>query len=457
PYAWNIKEAKKRGYTAKLPVYGPLAWSVPGCVSGWDALHTFFGKTKFADLMAPAAHYADEGFVLTEIIAQNFAQANKTFAKYPNAYNTFTQNGKTARFGQLFRNPDIAAFFKILMRDGAQAFYKGEIADRIVKFAQERDGLFTRKDFTEHNPTWVDPVGTSYRGYAVWELPPNGQGIAALQMMNILEQFDIPSLQPNSTEHIHLFLEAKKLAFEDRATYYGDPDKAEVPLDWLISKEYGKERANQINPKQAMKNVRPGVWDGSQDTVYLCASDAQGNMVSLIQSIYYGWGSREVPTGLGFCLQNRGHSFNLNPKHPNSLQPHKRPFHTIIPGFLTQNGTPKCAFGVMGGDFQPQGHAQVLMNMIDFNLSMQQAGEQPRARHFGSSSPNGDVMENGGSFGLEKGFDFSVPKKLQEMGHEPREVNQGRHGGYQAIWREDNPRRYFAGSDPRKDGGAIGY
>ncbi|MBI1387527.1 MAG: gamma-glutamyltransferase [bacterium] len=456
-YAWTIDRAKKSGAGDFLPVYGPLAWSVPGCVSGWKALHGRFGHLDWARLFEPAAGHAREGFLVTELIGHDWQSAPRLFEQYPNAAATYAPDGSAPRFGQVFRNPDLASVFEILMQEGADAYYQGEIAERIVKYSKERGGMFEMSDFTDHHADWVDPVSTSYRGYDLWEIPPNGQGAAALQIMNMLETFDIGSLEPNSAEHLHLFIEAKKLAFEDRAVYYADMDKAEVPLEWLISKDYGRERAQLIDPKRAALDVKPGIWDGSHDTVYLCAADDEGNMISLIQSIYYGWGSREVPTGLGFCLQNRGSSFNLNPNHRNALEPHKRPFHTIIPAFLTQNGKPRCAFGVMGGDFQPQGHAQVLMNMIDFGLSMQQAGDQPRVRHFGSSEPTGEAMNNGGKVGLEAGFSEETKQKLTEMGHDVAEFGVGRHGGYQAIWRDEEPRRYFAGSDPRKDGAAFGF
>ncbi len=457
PYAWNREKANSLGYTEQLPELGPHTWSVPGCVSGWEALRSRFGNLSFSEILEPAAYYALEGYALTEIIAGYFSGAADSFKEYPNAAKTYLVDGSVPQYGQVVRNPDIGHFFEILMRDGADAFYQGEIAERIVQYSKERGGFFSMKDFEDHEATWVEPVTASYRGYDVWEIPPNGQGIAALQIMNMLETFDIGSLQPNSAEHLHLFIEAKKLAFEDRAVYYADMDFADVPLKELISKEYGRERAKLINPKRATVDVRPGSLDGSKDTIYLCAADGEGNMVSLIQSIYWGWGSREVPTGLGFCLQNRGRSFSLDPARMNTLEPHKRPFHTIIPGFLTRNGRPKCAFGVMGGDMQPQGHAQVLMNWIDFKLSIQQAGEQPRAQHFGSSNPWGGAIKNGGSIGLEAGITPETTQRLEAMGHTIQETGTGMYGGYQAIWREDEPLRYFAGSDPRKDGCAIGY
>ncbi len=457
PYAWNLNEAKKLGYSTNLPETGPHTWSVPGCVSGWGALQQRLGKLSFNDLLAPAAQYAREGFVVTEIIGGYFSGAASAFSDYPNAAQTYLKNGKPPKYGQIFSNQDISRFYEILMKNGAGEFYNGEIADRIVRYSKERGGYFSKRDFAEHQATWVDPVSSNYRGYDVWEIPPNGQGIAALQMLNMLETFDIGSMQPNSAEQLHLLIEAKKLAFEDRSVYYADMDHADVPLKTLISREYGQERAKLIDPLRASVDVKPGSLDGSNDTIYLCASDAEGNMVSLIQSIYWGWGSRETPDGLGFCLQNRGRAFSLDPKHRNALKPHKRPFHTIIPGFVTRDGRPQCAFGVMGGDMQPQGHAQVLMNMIDYGLSPQQAGEQPRIQHFGSSNPWGGAMQDGGSVGLEAGVSDEVAQKLEALGHKITSRNTGMYGGYQAIWRADEPMRYFAGSDPRKDGSAVGY
>lgn len=457
PFAWNRDEAIQRGYSTALPEIGPHTWSVPGCVSGWDALLKRFGRRSFKEVLVPAAECAREGFVVTEIIGGYFQGADKAFREFPSAAQTYLQNGKPPQYGQVFANRDLSKFYDLLIRDGAEEFYRGEIAERIVNYSQERGGYFSKRDFEEHRADWVEPVSTNYRGYDVWEIPPNGQGIAALQMLNMLETFAIGSLQPNSAAHLHLFIEAKKLAFEDRSLYYADMERAEVPLADLISKEYGQQRAQLIDLKRAAANVKPGAMDGSHDTIYLCAADGEGNMVSLIQSIYSGFGSREVPTGLGFCLQNRGRAFSLDPKHRNSLEPHKRPFHTIIPGFVTKEGTPKCAFGVMGGDMQPQGHVQVLMNLIDFKMSPQQAGEQPRVEHYGSSNPWGGSMTNGGSIGLEAGVSDETARQLEAMGHTIEERGTGMYGGYQAIWREDEPLRYFAGSDPRKDGGAVGF
>ena len=453
PYNWSMSDALALGLKG-IPISGPLSWSVPGCVSGWAALLERMGRFGFPQVLEAPIHYAREGFAVSPIIAGYWRSVNAK--KFPTLAKTFAPNGRIPRFGDIFKNPDMASFFEIISKGGAKAFYRGQIAERIVKFSRANGGRFSMRDFRDHTADWVDPVSANYRGYDVWELPPNGQGIAALQILNILEHFDIPSLGPNSAEHLHLFIEAKKLAFEDRAVYYADMDFAEVPLKKLISKTYAKERAKLIDPKRAAQKVAPGRLSGPSDTIYLTAADKEGNMISLIQSTYYGFGSQMVPDGLGFALQNRGQLFSLNPNDLNKLEPHKRPFHTIIPGFMTQNSKPVFSFGVMGGDFQPQGHSQVLMNIIDFGMSPQQAGEQPRVAHFESSTPTGRKMADAGSVGFERHIPDSVKEELAEMGHKLRSVT-GAFGGYQGIWMEPNPRRYFGGSDPRKDGCAIGY
>lgn len=452
PYAWSLEAARELGID-KIPSYSPLAWSVPGCVSGWDALLGRFGKTPLAQLLAPAIHYAREGFVLGPIAADDWGFDP---GKFPTLAATYAPGGRRPHYGDVFQNPALADTYAKLAQDGPQAFYEGEIARRIVAFSEAEGGRFSARDFADHEATWVDPVSSGYRGYDVWELPPNGQGIATLQILNLLEHFDIGAMAPNSPEQLHLFVEAKKLAFEDRAVYYADPAHADVPVEWLISKEYAAERVKRIDPKRASNDVGAGVWDGSKDTVYLTAADGDGNMISLIQSIYHGWGSHIAPDGLGFALQNRGTAFSLDPKHRNALAPHKRPFHTIIPAFVTRGGRPVFSFGVMGGDFQPQGQSQVLMNLIDFGMSPQQAGEQPRIRHHGSSEPSGGEMAKGGMISFERGFDDEVREALRAMGHVilPR---IGANGGYQGIWREEAPLRYFGGADPRKDGCAAGF
>ncbi len=452
PYEWNLQQARDLGLK-EIPTYHPLSWSMPGCVSGWAALHERFGKLGFSKLLEPAIQHAREGFPVSPIIAHSWSFGS---LDTPGLRSTYLPDGKPVYYGAIFRNPALASVYEQLSREGPTTFYQGEPADRIVKFSQAQGGRFSARDFRDHKADWVEPVSTNYRGYDVWELPPNGQGIAALQMLNLLEHFDIGSLQPNSAEHLHLFIEAKKLAFEDRAVYYADMDFAKVPLQQLISKDYAAERVKLIDPKRAAQQVQCGRLKGSSDTIYLTAADKDGNMVSLIQSIYHGWGSGYVPDGLGFCLQNRGQLFALDPSHLNCLEPHKRPFHTIIPAFVTKAGRPVFSFGVMGGSFQPQGHVQVLMNLLDFGMSPQQAGEQPRIEHAESSEPTGTKMIGCGTVGFERGISDDAKLKLAYMGHKVR-PNLGAFGGYQGIWRQDDPLRYFGGSDPRKDGCAVGY
>jgi gamma-glutamyltranspeptidase/glutathione hydrolase len=365
--------------------------------------------------------------------------------------------GKFVAPGQVFRNPELARTYRLIAEGGRDAFYRGEIARRIVEFSQKHGGFFSLKDFADHHGAWVDPVSTNYRGYQVWELPPNGQGLAALEMLNILEGFEIAALGHNSAEYLHLFIEAKKLAFADRARYYADPDFYKVPLEVLLSKDYAAERRKLIDPRKARIDDPPGDVPESHDTIYLTTADKDGNLVSLIQSNSFGFGSGYVPDGLGFALQNRGAMFNLDPRHPNGLVPHKRPFHTIIPSFVTREGKPWLSFGVMGGPMQPQGHVQVLVNLIDFGMDLQEAVDAPRVQHFGSSEPWGVKMEQGGYVAYEIGIDPAVIAQLEKMGH--RTHPQGHlafFGGCQAIMCADQG-VYHGASDPRRAGCAFGY
>lgn len=450
-YDFTLDKALAMGLTS-IPGNSPLSWNVPGCVSGWHALLERFGRRSLADALAPTIGYAREGFPVSPIVAMDWDFSGKEGASL---LETFAPGGTPPRFGDLFRNPDLADSLEAIATQGPGAFYEGDIGERLVKEAQAQGAFLTMRDLKDHTVSWVEPARTTYRGYDVWEIPPNGQGIAALQILNMLETFDIAAMEPNSAEHLHLFIEAKKLVYEDRAVYYADMEKADVPLAWLISKEYGVQRAKLIDPKKASQRVVSGDTKGS-DTVYLTAADDEGNMISLIQSIYAGWGSRIVPGRVGFSIQNRGQSYSLDAAHRNRLEGHKRPFHTIIPAFVTKNGSPVFSFGVMGGDFQPQGHAQVLMNLIDFGMCPQQAGEQPRVEHSGSSRPTGGEMVGGGVVAFEQHIPETVKLRLAEMGHDVK-PGVGAFGGYQGIWREEGPRRYFGGSDPRKDGCAMGY
>ena len=450
PLAWTLDEANRRGMKS-IPGNTPFAWNVPGCVSGWESLLARFGTLPFAQLAAPAIALAREGFPVSPVVARDWSMLP---AASPSLRDTFYPEGKAPAPGEVFRNTRFADFLDGLSRDGLRAFYEGEPAARIAAHAQAEGALLNAADFAAHKADWVDPVSASYRGYDVWELPPNGQGVAALQMLNLLEHFDLASMKPNSVEHLHLLIEAKRLAYEDRATYYADPAFVEVPLEQLISKAYAAERVKRIDPSRAAPDVKPGALDGSQDTTYLTVADDEGNMISLIQSIYSAWGSKIAPGDLGFCIQNRGESFALDPAHRNRLEPGKRPFHTIIPGFVTRDGAPWFSFGVMGGAFQPQGHVQVLVNLIDFGMSPQQAGEQPRVEHSGSPEPTGEPGDGLGTVRCERGIDDTARAGLESMGHDVKQG--GAFGGYQGILRLEEPRRYVGGSDPRKDGCALG-
>ena len=440
----------------KIPSYGPLPVSVPGAVDGWCALHERFGKLPLADVLAPAIGYAREGAPITEVIAHYWALGARTRQKFPGFADTFMPNDKAPGEGELFANPGLASTYAEIAEKGRDGFYLGRVAETIGAYMAANGGFLTAADLAAHHGEWVDPVSVNYRGYDVWELPPNGQGIAALQMLQILEGVDVAGLGFGSDEYLHVFTEAKKLAFADRARFYADPAFAPAPLDVLLSDEYAASRRKLIG-RSARKSVDPGnpaLEEG--DTIYLCTADSDGMMVSLIQSNYRGLGSGMTPPGLGFCLQDRGELFDLNEGRPNSYAPGKRPFHTIIPAFITKDGKPFMAFGVMGGATQPQGHVQIVVNMIDFGMNTQEAGDAPRIVHTGSSQPTGDVMTNGGFVHLETGFGWETRRDLERRGHTLQQ-NTGVYGGYQAI-RVDLERGVYAGaSESRKDGQAAGY
>lgn len=440
----------------KIPAYGPLPVSVPGAVDGWFSLHERFGRLEMAEILQPAIDYAENGFPVSELIAYYLQQAVPNYIRrgFPNVEDTYTINGQAPRKGQIFKNPDLANTYRKLVEGGRDAFYKGDIARTIARFIQDQGGFLSYEDLARHQSEWVDPVSTNYRGYDVWELPPNGQGIAALQMLNILEPFDLAAMGFGSPEYLHHLVEAKKLAFEDRAKYYADMDFAQVPVAQLISKAYGRQRAELIDPDRAGRFEAGQISAG--ETIYLTVADQYGNMISLIQSNYRGMGSGMVPTGLGFMLQDRGELFSLIPGQSNTYAPGKRPFHTIIPAFVTKDGKPFMAFGVMGGDFQPQGHVQILVNMIDFGMNVQEAGDAPRLRHSGSSSPTGRVADDRGEITMEYGFPFETIRALMRMGHSVGFAN-GVYGGYQAIMYDAENGVYYGASESRKDGMAAGY
>ena len=456
PYSLTLDYFKQNGYK-QIPSRGPLPVSVPGCVDGWFELHKKFGKLSMESILGPTIKYARKGFPVSELIAYYMQAHVPILQEWPGFKETFMPNGRAPEKGEIFKNPKLANTLEKIAKGGRDVFYKGEIAKTIDAFMKRVGGFLSYKDLADHSSEWVEPVSTNYRGYDVWELPPNGQGIAALQILNILEGFDLKSMGFASTEYIHHFLEAKKLAFEDRAKYYADPDFNEIPVDWLISKEYAEERRKLIDPHRAAWRYdvgNPSLEAG--DTIYLTVADKEGNMVSLIQSNYRGMGCGLSPDGLGFIFQDRGELFTLEEGHFNTYAPHKRPFHTIIPAFITKDGKPYMSFGVMGGATQPQAHAQIVINMVDFGMNLQEAGDAPRILHQGSSQPTGEVMTDGGSVYLETGVDYEVIRELVKMGHNVG-YNVGSFGGYQAILFDWKNKVYYGASESRKDGHAAGY
>jgi gamma-glutamyltranspeptidase/glutathione hydrolase len=446
-----------------IPPLGMLPISVPGCVDAWSELHKKFGKLKLSDDLAPAIHYAEEGFPVTELIAYYWGFGPRLYKDMPGGFfETYTLDGKgrTPGKGDIFKNPGLAKTLRLIGEKGRDAFYKGEVADKIDQFMQANGGFLRKVDFEKHTSTWVDPVSVDYRGYNVFELPPNGQGIATLEMLNILEGFDLHAMGHNSVETLHAMVEAKKLAWADRAKFYADPAFAKIPLAGLLSKEYAAERRKLIDPNHAAKTVEAGNPALNQgDTIYMCTADDEGNMVSLIQSNYRGMGSGIVVPGLGFMFQDRGELFSMEPGHANVYAPGKRPFHTIIPGFVMKDGKPWEAFGVMGGGMQPQGHVQVLTNQIDFGLNVQEAGDASRWQHEGDNEPTGEKMTaSGGYVEVESGVPYETVRELRKRGHDVR-YDVGGYGGYQAIKVEmhDGQRVYVGASESRKDGQAAGY
>lgn len=457
PKSLSLQWFKDHGYAA-IPPTGPLPVSVPGAVDGWFALHERFGKLPMKRVLAPTIASAREGFPVTELIAYYWNLSVPRLSKHPGFSEQFTLNGKAPAKGEIWKNPNLANTLQAIADGGRDAFYRGRIARTIGDYFKANEGFLSYEDLAEHKGEWVEPVSTNYRGYDVWELPPNGQGIAALQMLNILEGYDFSKIPFGSTEHVHLFAEAKKLAFEDRAKFYADPAFAKAPVDWLISKDYAAQRRKLISPDKAMKAVEPGTHKLDGDTIYLAAADKDGNMVSLIQSNYRGMGSGMAPPGLGFILQDRGEMFVLKEGHANTYAPGKRPFHTIIPAFVTKAGEPWLSFGVMGGDMQPQGHVEIVMNLIDFGMNLQEAGDAPRIQHEGSTSPEGQAepMSDGGWLEFESGFPYETVRGLMRKGHSVRFAN-GPYGGYQAIGWDAKNRSYVGASESRKDGQAAGY
>jgi gamma-glutamyltranspeptidase/glutathione hydrolase len=457
PYKATRQFFAERGHD-QIPQSGPLSWSVPGCVDGWAELNKRFGSRPLARLLEQTIRYAEEGTAVPEVIAGYWKIAEPKLQADPGSTAIFLPHGRAPLPGEVFKNPALARSLRQIAAGGRDAYYRGPIAEQIVALSDKVGGLFTLKDFADHTSTWVDPVSTTYRGYEVWEIPPPGQGIATLQMLNLLEGFDLGKLAPGSAEYWHLFLEAKKVAFADRARYYADPEFVKVPVKELISKPYAAARRKLIDPRKALAEVEPGDAKlGKADTVYLCAVDKDRNCCSLIQSNYFGFGSYVAAPELGFGIQNRGCLFALDAKHANALEPHRRPFHTIIPAMVTQLGKPRFVFGVMGGDMQPQGQVEVLCNLIDFHMDVQQAGEAARLEHLGSATPTGLPAVGGpGLVEAEPGIPADVLRELERRGHVVVRVPRNG-GGYQGIWIDPTTGVLFGGTEARKDGCAIGY
>lgn len=459
PRSLTLTEFQRRGLK-EIPATGPLPVSVPGTVDGWFALHERFGRKPMADNLAPAIRYAREGHPVAEVIAYYWDRSVPRLSPHPGFSEQFTIDGRAPRKGEMWRNPNLANTLQRIAEGGRDAFYKGDIARTIGDYFKANGGYLSYDDLAAHHGEWVEPVSSNYRGYDVWELPPNSQGIAALQILNILEGYDFSKIAFGSAEHLHLFVEAKKLAFADRARFYADPAFSPAPVQKLVSKEYAAQRRALISTDKALKEVQPGTPKQLEegDTIYMTVADADGMMVSLIQSNYRGMGSGMAPPGLGFILQDRGEMFVLQKDHPNGYAPGKRPFQTIIPAFITKDGKPFASFGVMGGAMQPQGHAQIVMNLVDFGMNLQEAGDAPRIQHEGSTEPTGQgaAMRDGGEVNLETGFSWEAVRSLMRKGHRVTFAD-GPYGGYQAIMRDPESGVYYGASESRKDGQAAGY
>jgi gamma-glutamyltranspeptidase/glutathione hydrolase len=448
----QVRQAAPEG----IPYLGPLTVSVPGAVDGWFELHARYGKLPMATLLEPAIRYAREGFPVTEFIAALWQENAPSRSHYPGFRETFMPGGRAPVKGEIFRNPRLADTYEQIAKNGRDTFYKGDIARKFDSYLREQGGFLSYEDMAAHRSEWVESLSVNYRGYDVYELPPNGHGIVALQMLNILAGYDLRKMGFGSADYLHVLIEAKKLAYEDRAQYYADPDFYEPPIARLISKDYAAERRALIDPGKAAPTYTAGDMLNDGDTIYLTVADKDGNMVSFIQSNYGDIGSGMTPGELGFALQNRGALFSLKDGHPNVYEPGKRPFHTIIPAFVMKDGKPWLSFGVMGGSMQPQAHAQIVVNLVDFGMNLQEAGDAARMRHTGSSQPTDEVMSDGGTVYLESGIPQSVRDELTRRGHRIA-TEPGDYGGYQAILWNEEQGVYYGASESRKDGHAAGY
>jgi gamma-glutamyltranspeptidase/glutathione hydrolase len=454
---------RKLGGRSYVPGYGSLSVTVPGAVDGWYALHDKFGKLPMADLLAPAITYARDGFPVSQFISALWAanmdnlSGSPDVEEFENAQKTYLVNGSSPSQGQMFKNPDLARTYQALAQGGRDAFYKGPMAKTMDTYFRRIGGDLRYEDFAAHRGEWTDPISVNYRGYDIYEMPPNSQGAAALEMLKILEAYDLKKMGPGSADTLHLLIEAKRLAYEDLAKYFGDPEFAKIPVKTLLSADYAKQRRAQIRMDRANPNIGPGEAKLiAGDTTYLTVADKDGMMVSLIQSNYADLGSGLVADGLGFMFHDRGALFSLDERSPNVYAPAKRPFHTIIPGFVLKDGEPYLSFGLMGGDMQPQGHVQVLVNMIDFGMNPQEAGDFMRFRHVGGTEVTGQPARGVGLVQMESGITPSVRAELTKRGHQLIQGSGG-FGGYQAILRDKKNGVYWGATEMRKDGIAIGY
>jgi gamma-glutamyltranspeptidase / glutathione hydrolase len=447
PYAATIDRFRKQGLK-EIPERGILPVTVPGALHGWVQALERFGTMKPGDVFGDAISYAENGFPVTEVISGEWNAWEKLLQSSESTSRIYLPNGKPPRPGQRFFNKDLAGAYRKIVQDGIETFYEGEIRDAIIACSDKHGGLLSHRDFKDHETTWVEPISTDYRGYTVYELPPNGQGLVALEMLNILEGYDIGSLKPNSPEYLHLLIEAKKAAFRDRDEFITDPEFENVPVPRLLSKDYAGKIRERIDRNRAAPPSFLSPDTGRSDTVYLTAVDKDRNAVSFISSIFMHFGSGVVADGTGILLQNRGKSFSLDPSHSNRIEPHKRPMHTIIPGMLFKEGRFLMSFGVMGADMQPQGHVQLLVNLIDFKMNLQEAMDFPRARHI-------QEME----IYLEDGIAAETGASLSRMGHRISNAVPGINqvGGGQAIYFDRDEDVLLGASDRRKDGCAIGF
>ncbi len=461
PRGLSLETVRARSKNGLIPSWGAISVSVPGAVQAWWDLHQRYGKLPWKELFAPAIAQGEEGAPVAQNVAYYLASSYRRFnnpasglEEVANFNKVWAPDGRTPREGEVFRNPALANTYRLIAEGGRDAFYDGPIADTIEAYFKRIGGWMTRADLKAHRSEWTTPLVSGYRGVDVYGLAPNSQGLSTLQLLNILEQFDVKAMGFQSAAAIHHAVEAKRLAYEDRGRYFADPDFARIPLEWLNSKAYAAERAKLIKPDSILTPAFPGQAPSRGDTTYFCTSDKDGMMVSIIQSNFRGMGSGLAPDGLGFMLQDRGELFSLTDGHPNVYAPGKRPFQTIIPGFAVKGGEPWLAFGVMGGDMQPQGQAQIISNMVDFGLDLQAAGDSPRWHHSGGTEPTGELLGQPGELHLESGVPEATKAALQKIGWKLG-PNPGGYGGYQAI--ERWPGRYAAATEMRKDGVALAY